>query len=132
MRGLMVRWVVSALSLLLTAALLPGIRVGGVFSALVAAAFLGIFNALLRPVLIILTLPINILTLGLFTLVINGLMLQLVASVIKGVEIDGFGWAVLGSLVLGIINWAVNALIGDRGTVEVIELRRSKDGTWER
>jgi len=110
---------------------LPGIRVGGVLSALVAAAFLGIFNALLRPVLLLLTLPINILTLGLFTLVINGLMLQLVASVIKGVEIDGFGWAVLGSLVLGLINWVVNALIGDRGNVEIIELRRRRDGTWE-
>jgi putative membrane protein len=131
MRGLMVRWAVSALALILTAALLPGIRVGGVLSALVAAAFLGIFNALLRPVLLLLTLPINILTLGLFTLVINGLMLQLVASVIKGVEIDGFGWAVLGSLVLGLINWVVNALIGDRGNVEIIELRRRRDGTWE-
>lgn len=131
MRGLMVRWAVSAFALLLTAALLPGIRVGGVFSAFVAAAFLGIFNALLRPVLLILTLPINILTLGLFTLVINGLMLQLVASVIKGVEIDGFGWAVLGSLILGLISWAVNAFIGDRGKVEVMELRRRRNGTWE-
>lgn len=132
MRGLMIRWAVSALSLGLTAWLLPGIRLGGVFSAFVAAAFLGIFNAVLRPILLILTLPINILSLGLFTLVINGLMLQLVASVIKGVEIDGFGWAIVGSLVLGIINWAVNALIGDQGSVEVIELRRRRDGTWQR
>ncbi|MEJ5377523.1 MAG: phage holin family protein [bacterium] len=131
MKGLMMRWAISALGLLLTAAVLPGIRIGGVFSAFVAAAVLGIFNALLRPVILVLTLPINILTLGLFTLVINGLMLQLVGSVIKGVEIDGLGWAVLGSLILGIINWGASAFIGDRGKVEVIELRKSRDGTWQ-
>jgi putative membrane protein len=128
---LIIRWVISALALIATAWLLPGIRIGGLFSAFVAAAFLGVFNALLRPLLLVLTLPINILTLGLFTLIINGFMLFLVSSVIKGVEIDGFGWAVLGALVLGIINWGLNALISDEGRVEVVELRRRRDGTWE-
>lgn len=131
MRGLVVRWVLNALALLFTAAILPGVHVGGVVSAFFAAALLGVFNALIRPVLLLLTLPINILTLGLFTLVINGLMLQLVASVIKGVEIDGFGWAVLGSIVLGVMSWLINMVIGERGRVEIIELRRKKDGTWE-
>jgi len=130
-RGLIIRWVMSAVALIATAALLPGIHIRGIFSAFVAAAFLGIFNALLRPLLLILTLPINILTLGLFTLVINGLMLYLVSSVIKGVEIAGFGWAILGALMLGLINWGLNALISDDGRVEVVELRRRKDGTWE-
>jgi putative membrane protein len=130
MKGLLIRWLISAVSLLVTAGLLPGIQVGGILSAFVAAAFLGVFNALLRPFLFILTLPINILTLGLFTLVINGFMLYIVASVIKGVEISGFGWAVLGALLLGLISWGLNALVGDDGKVEVIELRRGKDGRW--
>jgi putative membrane protein len=130
MKGLLIRWVISAVSLLLVAAVLPGIHIRSIFSAFVAAAFLGIFNAILRPVLLILTLPITVVTLGLFILVINGLMLYLVANVIKGVEIAGFGWAVLGAVVLGLINWGVNVLISDRGGVEVIELRRKWDGTW--
>ena len=131
MKGLMIRWVISAVALILTAAVLPGIHIGSIFSAFVAAAFLGIFNAILRPFLLILTLPINIVTLGLFTLIINGLMLYLVANVIKGVEIAGFGWAILGAVVLGLINWGLNALISDQGRVEFVELRRRKDGTWQ-
>ncbi len=97
---------------------------------MVAAAFLGIFNAVLRPILLIITLPINLLTLGLFTLVINGLMLYCVAQVIKGVEILGFGWAILGALVLGFISWVLNLLIGDEGGIDVIDLKRGKDGVW--
>lgn len=130
MKGLLVRWVMSALSLVLTAALLPGIEVSGVLPALVASAFLGIFNAVVRPILLIITLPINLLTLGLFTLVINGLMLYCVAQVIKGVEILGFGWAILGALVLGLISWVLNLLIGDEGRIDVIDLKRGKDGVW--
>lgn len=130
MKGLFLRWVIGAVSLILTAALLPGIQVGSIWSAFVAAAFLGVFNAVLRPVLLILTLPINILTLGLFTLVINGFMLYLAASVIRGVEILGFGWAVLGALLLSFISWWLNALVKDEGGVEVIDLKRRKDGTW--
>jgi putative membrane protein len=130
MRGLLLRWLVNALALLLTAALLPGIHVRGIFPALVGALLLGVLNAVIRPVLFILTLPINILTLGLFTLVINGLMLEIVAATIKGLDVDSFGWAILGAGVLGLISWAANALIGGRGTIEVIELRRRKDGTW--
>lgn len=125
-----IRWLISALSLIVTAALLPGIEVKGVLSAVVASAFLGIFNAIVRPILLIITLPINIVTLGLFTLVINGLMLYCVAQVIKGVEISGFGWAILGALVLGLISWVLNLLIGDEGRIDVIDLKRGKDGVW--
>jgi len=131
MKGLLIRWCFNAVALLLTAALLPGIKVGGVFPAFVAAALWGIFNAVIRPVLLILTLPINILTLGLFTLIINGLMLYLVANLIKGVEVMGFGWAVLGALILGTISWGLNSLVNDRGEMEVIELRQRSDGKWE-
>jgi putative membrane protein len=130
MRGLIIRWCFSAVSLLLTAALLPGIKVGGLLSAFVAAAFWGIFNAVIRPVLLILTLPINILTLGLFTLVINGFMIYLVSYFFKGLEVTGFGWAVLGALILSLIRWALNCLISDRGDMEVIDLSRKRDGTW--
>ncbi len=130
MKGVLIRWAISALSLVVTAAVLPGIHVGSLWAALGAAALLGVVNAVLRPALIVLTLPINILTLGLFTLVINGLLLYMVANVIKGVEILGFGWAVLGALLLGLVSWALNGLVGDRGGVEAIELRRRRDGTW--
>lgn len=130
MRGLILRWLISALALLLTAALLPGVHVRGILPALVGSLLLGILNGLIRPVFLILTLPINILTLGLFTLVINGLMLYMVAATIKGLDIDGFGWAILGAVVLGLISWAANFLIGGKGTIEVIELKRRKDGTW--
>jgi putative membrane protein len=130
MKGLLVRWILSALSLVLTAALLPGIEVSGVLPALVASAFLGIFNAVVRPILLIITLPINLLTLGLFTLVINGLMLYCVARVVKGVEVLGFGWAIIGALVLGLISWLLNLLIGDEGGIDVIDLKRGKDGVW--
>jgi putative membrane protein len=130
MRGLVIRWCISAISLLLTAALLPGIKVQGIFPAFVAAGFWGILNALIRPVLLILTLPINILTLGLFTLIINGFMLFLVAQIIKGVEVLGFWWAVLGALILGIISWGLNSFINERGEMEIIDLRRGRDGSW--
>lgn len=130
MRGLVIRWCISAISLLLTAALLPGIKVQGIFPAFVAAGFWGILNALIRPVLLILTLPINILTLGLFTLIINGFMLFLVAEIIKGVEVLGFWWAVLGALILGIISWGLNSFINERGEMEIIDLRRGRDGSW--
>jgi|Deesub1362A_J573_1020465.scaffolds.fasta_scaffold00140_15 putative membrane protein len=129
MKGIFTRWIISAISLLLTAALLPGIEVS-ILSAFVASAFLGVFNALLRPILLILTLPINILTLGLFTFVINGLMLYLVSGVIKGVEIQGFGWAVIGAALLSLIGWVLHALVTEEGRVEVIELKRGRDGTW--
>ena len=130
MRGLIIRWVISAVSLLIAAAVLPGIHLQGALLAFVAAAVLGVCNAVLRPVLLVLTLPINILTLGLFTLVINGSLLYLVAGIIRGVEIDSFWWAVLGALVIGLISWGLTALVSGTGEVEVIDLKQRKNGTW--
>lgn len=104
------RWLVNALALLVAAALLTGVRIEGVLAGIVAAALLGIINVSIRPVLILVTLPINILTLGLFTFVVNALMLMLVAWLVPGFEIDGFWWSVLAALVLSIVNGLVTWL----------------------
>jgi putative membrane protein len=130
MYGILVRWLLSTFSLLLAAYLVEGIEVAGFFPALLAAALLGVLNAFVRPVFIVITLPINILTLGLFTWVINGLMLMMVSGVIGGFYVDGFWPALWGSLILGLINWLANIFIGGRGKVEVIDLRIDKRNRW--
>ncbi len=88
-------WLIYALAILLTAYLLPGVTLAGFGTALIAALVLGLVNAVLKPILILLTLPINILTLGLFTLVINTLMVLLASSVVKGFDVRNFWWALL-------------------------------------
>lgn len=99
-----INWLLSALAIIITAYLLPGVRVTDFVTALVAAVVLGILNAFIRPLLVLLTLPINILTLGLFTLVINALLILLVANVVPGFQVDGIMWAIIFGVVLGIIN----------------------------
>lgn len=130
MKGLLFRWVLNAGGLLLVSYLFEGIHVASVGWAFIAALFLGVMNALIRPVVLVLTLPINILTLGLFTLVVNGLMLWLTGSLLKGFVVEGFWPAVGGALVMSLISLAVNSLIGDQGRVEIIEMRRSSSGIW--
>ena len=103
--SLLLRWIFSALSLMLLTYLVPGITVASFYSALLAALVLGLVNALIRPILIILTLPVNILTLGLFTLVINALMFWLVSSMVKGFNVSGFWPAFWGALVISVISW---------------------------
>lgn len=102
--GILINWIVSALAILAAAYLLPGVHVTSLVSALVAAVVLGIINAVLKPILLILTLPINILTLGLFTFVINALIILLAANLVPGFSVDGFWWALIFSVVLSIIN----------------------------
>lgn len=131
MAGIIVRWIISALGVLLISYLFDGIEVKGVGWAFITALFLGIFNALIRPVLLILTLPINVLTLGLFTLVINGLMLWLTGSLLAGFNVHGFWPAIGGALILSLISMAASSLIGGKGRVEAIEMRRSRGGDWE-
>lgn len=111
MINLILRWVLNALGVLLVAYLVPGIHVSGFYAALIVALVLGILNALVRPILIFLTLPINILTLGLFTLVINALLLWFVATVVKGFAIAGFGAAFWGALVLWLVGWFTSAML---------------------
>ncbi len=107
---LILRWFISAAALMLIAYYIPGIVVNNFYAALVAALILGLINALIRPFLILLTLPINILTLGLFTLVINALMFWLAASIVKGFSVAGFWPAFWGALTMWLISWVVNSL----------------------
>lgn len=131
--GLLLRWLILTVAIIVASYLLEGIHISGFFSAFFAAAILGILNALFRPILIILTLPINILSLGLFTFVINALLLKMVSGIISGFEVQGFWTAVFGSLIISIISWLLNSFISDRGRVErldYIDLKKKGD-RWE-
>ena len=96
---LLLKWLLSACALLLVAYLYPGVQVQNFTSALIAAAVVGLFNVLLRPVLVVLTLPVTVITLGLFLFVINALLFWAAASVLDGFHVNGFGAALLGSLI---------------------------------
>lgn len=102
--------IVSGLAVLIAAYLLPGVKVNGYFTALVVAVVLGLVNALLKPILLFVTLPINVLTLGLFTFVINALLIELVGAVVPGFTVAGFWWALLFSLVLSLVNSFLHSL----------------------
>lgn len=113
---LLLTWVINALALLIITYLVPSIRIKGFGTALIVAVVLGLINTLLRPVLILLTLPVTILTLGLFILVINALMFWMASALLKGFEVTGFWSALLGSVLYSIISWVLSALIfGHRG-----------------
>ena len=107
----MLIWLCNALALLAVAYLLPGINVDGFASALIAALVLGLINTLIRPLLILLTLPITVLTLGLFILIINGLLFWFAGSVLRGFEVSGFWVGVMGALLYSIISSALSLLI---------------------
>ncbi|MCA1744009.1 MAG: phage holin family protein [Desulfonatronovibrio sp.] len=124
MNGLLIRWLILTASIFICAYLIDGIHVAGFFSAFVAAAFLGILNALFRPLLVLLTLPINIMTLGLFTFVINAVLLLMVSGVVSGLEIRGFWSALGGALIISIISWVLLSFVSDKGRVEYIDLKR--------
>jgi putative membrane protein len=130
MYGIIFRWLVLTLAILLCAYLIDGIHLSGFFSALGAAAFLGILNALFRPFLLLVTLPINILTLGLFTFVINAVLLLMVSGVVSGLEIQGFWSALGGALIISVVSWLLSSFVSDRGRLEYIELKKRGD-RWE-
>lgn len=123
MAGFILRLLIVALGLWLASELVPGIEVKGVGTLLGAALLLGIVNAVVRPLLIILTLPATVLTLGLFLLVINAAMLGLVAWMFDGFSIAGFWAALFGSIVVSITGWLASYFIGPRGRVEIIVVR---------
>ena len=130
MKGLFIRWLILTAAIYLAARFIDGIEVHWFVPALLAAAALGVLNALLRPVLIILTLPLNILTLGLFTFVINALLLKMASGVISGFEVHGFWPALFGSLIISLVSWLLSSFISDRGRVEVIDLKRKGGNRW--
>ena len=130
MNGILIRWLISGCGLLLVGYLVPGIEVEGLFFALLAAALLGILNAVVRPVLLLLTLPLTVLTLGLFILVINGLMFMMLAWLLPGIHIQGFWSAFAGALLFGIIGWVTNSFINEHGRIQIIDLHKGSDGHW--
>lgn len=107
---LLIKWFLYALSLLFIAWIVPGISIAGLSTALLAAFVIGLINVFIKPVLIILTLPINILTLGLFTLVINALMFLLAAKLVSGFQISGFWSAFLGALIFSFLSVIISGI----------------------
>ena len=105
---IIIHWIVSALAILITAYLLPGVHVSGIFAALVLAVVLGAINAVLRPLLIILTLPLTIVTLGLFVFAINGALILLASYIVPGFVVAGFWWAVLFGIVLAVVSFVLD------------------------
>ena len=111
MMTLLARWLLNAAALVLIAYFYPGVELHGWGPALIAALVLGLVNALVRPILIVLTLPVTILTLGLFIFVLNGLLFWMVGSWLEGFWVGGFWAGVLGAIVFSIISWALSALV---------------------
>jgi len=109
---LLIKWFIMTLSVMVASYIIPGVSVKGFFTAMWVALFIGIVNVLVKPFLIFITLPINILTLGLFTFVINALLIMLASSVIKGFEVKGFWIAMLFSVVLSVINFIFGHVLG--------------------
>jgi len=108
-----VRLLLTALAVLVTAYLLPGVHVTNLFWALLVAAILALFNVTIKPLLIIITIPITVFTLGLFLLVINAIIILLASALIPGFQVDGFWWALGFSLILYLINKIFNNLAGN-------------------
>jgi putative membrane protein len=108
---LVVVWLINTVSLIAVAYLMPSISVSSFTTALIAALVLGLVNTIIRPILVILTLPATILTLGLFIFVINGLLFWLVGSFIEGFRVSGFWAGVLGAIVYSLISWLLSALV---------------------
>lgn len=115
--GFVIRLLVSALALYLLTQVYSGVYFvagSGVGAVVIAALVMGVVNALIRPVLLLLSLPVNVLTLGLFTLIVNGVVLWLVAA-LTALNVAGFGAAVIGALILTVISWALDAVVGALG-----------------
>ncbi len=123
MVGFLLRVAIVALGLWVASRIVPGIGFNSTETLLVAAVLLGIVNAIVRPILILLTLPITVLTLGLFLLVVNGLMIELVAHLLDGFVVEGLGAAILASLVVSVVSWAVSWSAGP-SSHEVMIVRR--------
>ena len=114
MRLLLV-WIFNAMALIAVAYFLPGIKVDGFFAALLAALVLGLVNTLIRPILVVLTLPITIVTVGLFILVINGFLFWFVGSVLNGFSVADFWYGVGGALLYSVFSWALATLLPAAG-----------------
>ncbi len=124
MIGFLLRWIVGALGLWLAAAIVPGVRIDGLETLVLAALALGLVNAFVRPVVIFLTLPLTLITLGLFLLVINAALFWLVSRFLHGFHVHGFVAAILGAIVTGLVSWFASGFIGAAGRIEKIGKRK--------
>ena len=127
MNGFLIRLLVSAFGLWLASTIVPGLYIHGGGTLILAALLLGIVNAVIRPLIIVLTLPITIISLGIFLLVINAATLGLVASLLDNFSISGFFAAFFGALVVSITGWIASLYVGPKGQFEVLIVRKDKD-----
>lgn len=104
---IIINWLLYAVAIMITAYILPGVTLTGIVPALILAVVLGAINAIIKPVLLLITLPLNILTLGLFTFVINALLIMLAAAIVAGFSVSSFWWAMLFAVVLSVVNWVI-------------------------
>lgn len=125
MRGFLVRLVITALGLWIAAQLLPGIAFSSTRALILSALLLGLVNAVIRPIIFILTLPLTVLTLGLFILIVNGISLALVAWLVPGFHVAGLGSATLGAIIVGLTSWAASHFIGGSGRIERMRVEAS-------
>ena len=118
--GILVRIIVNAATIGIAAAVIPGIELRGIGAALIAGLVLGVVNAVVRPILFVLTLPLTLVTLGLFLFVLNAICLWLTAAIVPGFVIRGFGAAFLGALVVSAVSWVLTAFVSDSGRLRRI------------
>ena len=118
MKGFFLRLLITALGLWVADQLLSGIAITGTGSLIVSALLLGIVNAVIRPVILILTLPLTIITLGFFVLIVNGISLAIAAWLVPGFHIGGLWSATLGAIIVGLTSWVASAFIGGSGRIE--------------
>ncbi len=127
MLGFLLRVSINLLALVVAGSLIEGVRIESLGMGIVAACILGVVNAVIRPVVLVLTLPINLLTLGLFTLVVNAAMLMLVSALVPGFVIESFRSAFFGAIVISLISWGVNIFVSNSGKFIFIK-RESRGG----
>src|SRR5258708_2335181 len=109
--NILINWLVSTLAIIVSAYLLPGVHVESFVTALALAVVLGVINAFIKPIFLVLTLPINILTLGLFTFVLNALFILVAAKIVPGFKVDGFWWAFIFGIVLSLVNAVLHMVV---------------------
>lgn len=139
MTGVLVRWLITTVAVLIVTRIVSGVTIDSASSALLAGAILGVLNALVRPLLILLTLPLTIVTLGFFILVINALMFQLAGALVPGFHVASFWSAFWASIIVSIVSWLASLIIagggGERTVIvrrwgDTIDLSRDRDGRW--
>lgn len=141
MQGVVVRWLITTIAIMVIPYVLSGVTVDSFWSALLAAGILGILNALVRPLLLLLTLPLTIVTLGFFILVINALLFQLAAAMVPGLHVASFWSALFASIIVSIVSWIMNSMVAggpsDQTVVirrwgkDTVDMRKDRTGRWE-